>query len=223
VVFSASRRTFLRLGTILALLLTAVVLSAGCGAGRHPAPTGTSDAGAYRGVVLMPPLEPPAFALRDASGAPFDFQKGTAGAITILYFAQMPCGDPCQSALSELAEAISKLPPGRGQPVRLAFVALDSEPDAPERLRAWLGHLSAPIVGLMADPADAGAHMEETLGSLWVSRAPAAQPGQPAAGLFLIYTPDGAAHLAYKQEQATAETWEHDLPKLLREAAWGCH
>ncbi len=219
----ASWRRFARPSAALPLLFVALLLSAGCRGGQHAALVQSPSAGAYRGVVLMPPLEPPPFAFREDSGAPFDFEERTAGAITIFYFAQASCGDACQKALSDLADIIAKLPPDLGQPVHLALVTLDPEPDGPERLRPWLDRLSAPIAGLAADSGAVGPYMEEALGSLWVSPASGAQPGPGTAGLFLIYTPDGAAHLAYKQEQATVETWLHDLPKLLREAAWGCH
>ena len=115
----------------------------------------------YRGVALPAPLEKPRFTLTDTEGRPYDFRERTEGDVTLLFFGYTSCPDICPVHLTNLGEVLRSLPGEVRSRVKVVFVSVDPERDAPERIGEWLQAfdrgLDSTFVGLTGTPAQLAA------------------------------------------------------------------
>ena len=107
----------------------------------------------------------PEFVLTDTSGQTFDFQKHTAGKLTLLYFGYTHCPDECPTSMADVAQALRDVPTSVSSQVTVVFATTDPWRDTGAVLRGWLDkfHTPQPYIGLTGTPAEiAGA--ETTMG-----------------------------------------------------------
>jgi protein SCO1/2 len=143
------------------LALCAVAAATACN-GSKPAPAAVKLHGASfeSGAQLRPE-----FTLVDTKGRPYDFQKMTAGHLTLLYFGYTHCPDECPTSMADIATALRDVPPAVASQVTVVFATTDPWRDNAHVLRAWLDkfHPPTPYVGLTGTPTQiAGA--EVTMG-----------------------------------------------------------
>ena len=122
----------------LMVLLAALVFLAGCGG---PAFKGQTRGGAA-----------PDFTLTDQNGQPFRLSD-QKDRVMLLYFGYTYCPDVCPTSLSDFKQVYQILGTDAGR-VRVVFVTVDPERDAPPRLKQYLaifGSDSA-FVGLSGTP-----------------------------------------------------------------------
>jgi protein SCO1/2 len=108
---------------------------------------GTSSSG-YSGVVLDKPFAKPSQALQDTAGKPFDIAKDTNGKITIVYFGYTHCPDVCPLTMSDLSQALERVPAKVRHNVEVVFVTTDPARDTGPVMRAWLDRFDPSFVGL---------------------------------------------------------------------------
>ena len=153
-----SRRPPLRRGgpaVPLAAALAAVLLAAGCGAGRPAAvPPGPAATGSYHGVGVSPVQARPHFSLRDTDGRPYDFFARTHGRPTLLYFGYTHCPDACPTAMADIRRALEVAAAVRAVVV---FVTTDPVRDTGPVVRQWLDQWSPSFVGLLGNPREVAA------------------------------------------------------------------
>jgi len=209
---------------LLALLLTLVgsLVLAACGstADRGEAARQTETDG-YGGVVMITPLEKPAFTLPDTSGSTFDFARETEGYVTLLFFGYTYCPDVCPVQMATLAAALEELPEDVSSRVRVVFVTADPERDAPERLREFLDNFDPTFIGLIPESREATDDIsKKALRSFW---APITNDdlgegnyavNHPA--VIIAYTTDDLAHVLYPFG-TKKEVWVQDLARMVKD------
>jgi protein SCO1/2 len=107
----------------------------------------------------------PEFVLTDTAGQSYDFQKHTAGKLTLLYFGYTHCPDECPTSMADVAQALRDVPASVSSQVTVVFATTDPWRDTGAVLRKWLDkfHPPQPYVGLTGTPGEiAGA--ETTMG-----------------------------------------------------------
>jgi protein SCO1 len=189
----------------------------------EPAPSAVTEAAAYSGGLVSPPLPKPKFILTDTSGSPFDFAAKTQGFTTLLYFGYTHCPDMCPLEMSTIAQALKKIPPASVDQLKIIFVTTDPERDGPQVLRAWLDHFDKRFIGLT------GSHAAIDAAQIAANLAPAKKSAVRADGAYevghaafvLAYTKDNLAHVIYPGG-VKEEDWAHDLPLLAKET-WADH
>jgi protein SCO1/2 len=206
-VTSSSRR---RQGGLLATVLTAGLLLAGCGgsgdtgttevsqAGHdHSAPATVegNDGGTYAGIDLDPAYQRPQFTLTDTTGATYDFTTATKGKPTLLFFGYTHCPDVCPTTMADIAVALRDVDPALAAQVQVVFVTTDPARDTPAVLGAYLHNFDADLpvtfTGLTADqPA-----IDQAQLSAGVPLAE--EDGQVHSSLLLLYGADDEAHVAF--------------------------
>ena len=194
-------------------MLAAVVL-AGCGLGAAgPQPTTGYH---WTGAEVVHPLVKPEFTLTDQSGKPFDFQRDTAGRVTLLYFGYTHCPDICPENMSMLAFAMKQLPAAVRSHLAIVFVTTDPARDTPPVLAAWLGTFNEGFIGLTGTKAEIDLAQAEARVSM-ASPEPAA-PGSTYyvdhAAQIIAYTPDDLAHVMFFQGMPTSGV-ANDLQRLV--------
>ncbi len=207
------------------MLVAGITASAGCRS-RDRAADG-ADAGAVtyglRGDLYPAPLAKPALVLTDTRGQPYDFQRETAGYLTLLFFGYTNCPDVCPIHMANLGAVIPKLPPDVQDRIRVVFVTTDPARDTPERLKMWLHNFSDAFVGLTGDTATINA-AQRALFLPPSEIGPADSTGAYVVGhsaAVIVFTPDDLAHVRYPFGIRQAD-WAHDLPRLL-EIRWSEH
>jgi protein SCO1/2 len=168
----------------------------------------------FQGVYMPQPQAKPGFTLTDTSGLPFDFQRETAGAVTLLYFGYTHCPDICPGHMATIAGALEKLPGTVASQVRVVFVTTDPERDRPSVIRRWLGTFDPSFVGLTGTP-------DQIVAAQMAAGVPVARRegegedyGVSHAAYVIAYTPDGLAHVLYPFGMRQSN-WVHDLPILV--------
>jgi len=201
----------------LSLFLSAgVVLGALWGQDAKQPFNGRPEA-AYRGGIVTPPLPKPRFVLRDTSGAPFDFWNGTQGAVTLLFFGYTSCPDQCPMHMANIGVALTKLPPGVAEKVKLVFVTTDPARDNPLQLRRWLDNFDKHFIGLTGTEATLAA-VQRVAGVAPAQKTESSNGnyGVNHANYVLAYTKDNLAHVIYPGGVGK-DDWIHDLPLLVKE------
>jgi protein SCO1/2 len=181
---------------------------------------GIGPSAIYRGGLVTPPLPKPGFTLTDTSGAPFDFRSKTEGYVTLLFFGYTNCPDVCPLHMANVAVALKKLPLGFADQVKLVFVTTDPARDSAKALRSWLDHFDKRFVGLTGT--EAAIEAAQLAAGLPPARKTALATGAYGLGhssLVVAYTKDNLAHLIYP-DGVSQQDWAHDLPLLVKEAAW---
>ncbi len=211
-----------RWGLALLLIVVGSLVLAACGSKADQGETGQQrETDGYRGMVMITPLEKPAFTSPDTSGSPFDFVKETEGYVTLLFFGYTYCPDVCPGHMAVLAAALKELPDDVSSRVKVAFVTVDPERDTPERLREWLDNFDSAFIGLVPESQQATDEItQKVLRSFW---APITNEdlgggnyavGHPA--VIIAYTTDNLAHVLYPFGVKKG-AWVHDLPKLVED------
>lgn len=161
------------------------------------------------------PQVKPEFVLTDTSGHPFDFQRETAGMVTLLYFGYTSCPDICPAHMATIAAALDQLPSMVADHVRVVFVTTDPERDRPGVLRRWLDRFDPDFVGLTGS-------QDELVAAQIAANVPVAQRegegkdyGVSHAAQVIAYTPDGLAHVVYPFGMRQSN-WVNDLPILVK-------
>ncbi|MGH7722194.1 MAG: SCO family protein [Candidatus Dormibacteria bacterium] len=204
---TSSRRLGLLLGG-------AALLLAACG-GDSPAPPSPTP---YRwtGAQLVHPLAKPEFNLTDQRGQPFDFQRDSAGHVTLLYFGYTHCPDICPENMSMLAFALKDMPAADRARVQVVFVTTDPARDTPAVLASWLSNYNEGFIGLTGSKTAIDVAQIQARVSL-ASPEPAS-PGSTYyvdhAAQIIAYTPDNLAHIAFFQGMSSAKV-AHDLERLV--------
>lgn len=199
---------------------------AACGSkGSEVATAQQADTDGYRGMVMITPLEKPAFTLPDTSGSPFDFANETEGYVTLLFFGYTYCPDICPAHLAIVAAALKELPEDVASRVKVVFVTADPDRDTPERLREFLDIFDPAFIGLIPESQAATDDISRAaLRSFW---APITNTdlgdgnyavGHPA--VIIAYSTDNLAHVLYPFG-VKKEAWVHDLAKLVNEGWTG--
>lgn len=127
-----------------AVLLSAVVLLAGCGG---------SDVSAeeFRGAVLQQKYDVPSTPLNDTDGQPFSLAEDTDKRLTLVFFGYINCPDICQVVMSSLASAVSRLDESDREQVEVVFVTTDPARDDEAALREYLDRFDPSFIGLTGD------------------------------------------------------------------------
>lgn len=198
----------------MSVALAAVLFLAACGgtAATVPSPTPYQ----WTGAELVHPLPKPEFTLTDQRGQPFDFQRDTAGKVTLLYFGYTHCPDICPEDMAMLAFALKQMSSAARKSVDVVFVTTDPARDTPAVLAAWLGNFNEGFIGLTGDKADVD--LAQTEARVSVASAEPATPGSnygvDHAAQIIAYTPDNLAHLAFFQGMSSAAV-ARDLDRLV--------
>jgi cytochrome oxidase Cu insertion factor (SCO1/SenC/PrrC family)/copper(I)-binding protein len=207
-----------RSATLLALLALALTACAQAGA-PTASPTVSTSASSVpfglQGFYMPQPQVKPEFTLTDTSGRPFDFQRETAGTVTLLYFGYTHCPDICPAHMAIIAAALDQLPSTVTGHVRVVFVTTDPERDRPRILRDWLDTFDPNFVGLTGTP-------DQLVAAQIAANVPVAQRegqgedyGVSHAAQVIAYTPDGLAHVVYPFGMRQSN-WVNDLPILVK-------
>ncbi|MHB8719214.1 MAG: SCO family protein [Candidatus Dormibacteria bacterium] len=197
----------------LAAATGAAFMLVSCGAASTaPSPTPYQ----WTAAVLVHALPKPAFTLTDQRGQPFDFQRDTAGKVTLLYFGYTHCPDVCPQDMAMLALALRSAPPSVRQRVDVVFVTTDPARDTPPVLAAWLSNFNAGFIGLTGDKAEVDLAQREAGVSLASAEpaSPGSNYGVDHAAEIIAYTPDNLAHVAFFQGMSSAAV-ARDLEQLV--------
>jgi protein SCO1/2 len=121
-----------------------LVLLAACG--------GQSNAdGGLHGTVLDPPFEVSATPLTDTDGQPYSLTKDTDKPLTLVFFGYSHCPDICQTVMSDLASAMTRLDDRDRERVDVVFVTTDPARDTRAVLARYLDHFDPAFIGLTGD------------------------------------------------------------------------
>lgn len=210
---------------VTALTVAAALTLSACGSGGEaedePAVSvHTHGSGpAKASTVLDHPFAKPELVLTDTHGQKFDLRKETDGRLTLLYFGYTHCPDACPLTVSNLAIAYKKLPKAQQDKLLVVFVATDPERDTPEELAKWLPSAGHPdFIGLSGDFKT----VQAAARSVGVGVEPPAKDKDGTVmathgKTVLAFSPkDDKAHVIYSGQEATAEDYAKDLPKLLK-------
>lgn len=171
----------------------------------------------YRGALVTPPFEKPAFTLTDTSGNPYDIIKETEGSLVLLYLGYTHCPDVCPTHMADIAGVLKELPADVTKKVRVVFVTTDPARDTPEVLRKWLDLFDKSFIGLTG-PEDTIINLQKTLGINPASKTDLGGGNYAVnhAAYVIAFTPDNLAHTVYPLG-VTEDDWKHDIAKLAKE------
>jgi protein SCO1/2 len=103
------------------------------------------------GAVLDEGYPVPDTALTDTNGAPFSLATDLDKPLTLVFFGYSNCPDICQTVMSALASAQTRLDESQRDRVDVVFVTTDPARDDPATLRAYLDRYDPSFIGLTAD------------------------------------------------------------------------
>ena len=208
---------------MLALVLTAGLLLAGCGSGSDlsgmsgmssspPASVSTPES-RWAGTGLPDPYSRPAFTLTDTTGSPYDFAARTGQQVTLLTFGYTSCPDVCPTTMADIAVALRGMDPALAEQVRVVFVTTDPARDDPATLGSWLDRfdedLPRPFEGLTGSQQQIDAAQQ-------AAQVPLAESnGQMHSALLLAYNKDDVAPVVFDSEAGAADI-SRDLTLLLK-------
>jgi protein SCO1/2 len=93
------------------------------------------------GAVRTEPLDVSSVSLPDASNGDTPMvMRAQPGELLLVYFGYTSCPDICPTTMSDLGQAIRRLPEADAQRVDVAMVTLDPERDTGELLGQYLDH-----------------------------------------------------------------------------------
>jgi len=209
-------------GPALLIIVVGSLVLAACGSQADQAETAQqNETDGYGGIMMITPLEKPAFTLRDTSGFPFDFVKETEGYVTLLFFGFTFCPDVCPVHMARIAAALEELPDEVSNRVKVVFVTADPARDSPERLRVFLDNFDSAFIGVVPESQEAADDISrKALRSFWAPITNEDLGGGNYAvnhpAVIIAYTPDNLAHVLYPFG-VKKEAWLHDLPKMVSE------
>jgi len=131
-------RSAVALLTILLLTLTA------CGGSAQ-------GDGQLHGTRLDPPFEVSSTPLTDTDGQPYSLTRDTDRPLTLVFFGYSHCPDICQTVMSNLASAMTRLDASDRDRVDVVFVTTDPARDTQAALKTYLAHFDPGFIGLTGD------------------------------------------------------------------------
>ena len=120
-----------------------LALLAACGGG--------AESSELTGTVLDPPFEVSSTPLVDTDGAAFSLTDDTDKDLTLVFFGYSHCPDICQTVMSNLASAMTRLDDRDRKRVDVVFVTTDPARDTEAALQQYLAHFDPTFVGLTGD------------------------------------------------------------------------
>jgi protein SCO1/2 len=127
------------------VVLAALLSLAACGGSD---PTGASG---LHGTELDPPFEVSATPLTDTDGQPYSLTKDTDKPLTMVFYGYTHCPDICQTVMSNLASAMTRLDDADRDKVDVVFVTTDPARDTQDVLKRYLSHFDPGFIGLTGD------------------------------------------------------------------------
>jgi protein SCO1/2 len=169
------------------------------------------------GPKIDPPLPKPTFTLTTTDGKPFDFQRQTAGYVTLLFVGYTHCPDVCPVHLTNIAAALHRLGPEVANRIKVVFVTADPVRDTPAVLRQWLDQFDPGFIGLRGDTADVNRILTE------LHLGPPVRESGPGdtsytighSAVVVAFTPDDLAHVIYPFGVRQSD-WVHDLAQMAK-------
>jgi len=159
------------------------------------------------------------FALTDHHGKPrtlADFR----GKAVVIFFGFTQCPDVCPTALSTLAEAMTRLGPDAAR-VQVLFVTIDPERDTADLLSRYVPAFNASFLGLRGD-AEATARVAKEFKVVY-QKVPGQTPDtytmDHSAGMY-VFDPQGRLRVFESHGQG-ADALAHDLREVLRTSGDG--
>jgi protein SCO1 len=128
---------------VAAVLLTLLVPLAACGS--------DDTSGKLHGTELDPPFAVSATPLTDTAGKPFSLTTDTDRPLTLVFFGYSHCPDICQTVMSNLASAMTRLDKRDRERVDVVFVTTDPARDTRAVLKQYLAHFDPGFIGLTGD------------------------------------------------------------------------
>lgn len=125
-------------------LTTVPALLAGCG-------DDASDGEEFAGAVLEQQYDVPATPLTDTDGDAFSLTEDTDKRLTLVFFGYTHCPDICQTVMSSLASALTRLDAADREQVDVVFVTTDPARDDGPALRTYLDRFDPSFIGLTGD------------------------------------------------------------------------
>jgi protein SCO1/2 len=170
-------------------------------------------------TVLSTPFDKPSLILTDTHGEKYDFIKQTQGRPTLIYFGYTNCPDVCPLTMSNIAIAKKALPEADQEKLRVVFVTTDPERDTPASLGKWLKAQDPEFIGLTGDFAtiQAGARR------VGISIDPPTKEKDGTVSSMhgtqvIAFSPKTDRGYVLYSEDATADDYTRDLPKLVKGA-----
>jgi len=111
----------------------------------------STGAGGLHGNELDPPFEVSATPLTDTDGQPYSLTADTDKDLTLVFFGYSHCPDICQTVMSNLASAMTRLDDRDRKRVDVVFVTTDPARDTEAALKQYLAHFDPTFVGLTGD------------------------------------------------------------------------
>ncbi|MFI6943965.1 SCO family protein [Streptomyces sp. NPDC050418] len=210
-----------------ALLAAASFTLTACGSGGDggDTPAAVSEQSEDKAAtVIDQPFEKPDMVLTDTDGKEFDLREQTKGKPTLLYFGYTHCPDVCPLAMSNLAvakkELEKKLPKAELAELKVIMVSTDPERDTPEHLGKWMKSQDPSFIGLTGDFPTVQASAR-TLG-ITIEPPVKEKDGSITSThgkQVVAFSPKtDAGYVLYNAEEATADDYAKDLPKIMKGA-----
>ena len=130
-----------RAAVLLALLLVALTACSSSSASED----------GYRAGQTHQPYQVPSTPLTDTGGQPYSLTKDTDKPLTLVFFGYSHCPDICQTVMSNLTSAMTRLDDADRDRVDVVFVTTDPARDTPTALRAYLDRFDPSFIGLTGD------------------------------------------------------------------------
>lgn len=126
------------------LLLVSLLALTACGGSAQ-------GDGELHGHRLDPPFQVSSTPLTDTDGQPFSLTRDTDKPLTLVFFGYTHCPDICQTVMSNLASAMTRLDDQDRARVDVVFVTTDPSRDTPAVLDEYLTHFDPGFIGLTGD------------------------------------------------------------------------
>ncbi|MGY2703960.1 SCO family protein [Nocardioides sp. HB32] len=127
-----------------ALLIASLLALSACGGSAQ-------GDGELHGHVLDPPFPVSATPLTDTDGQPYSLTKDTDRPLTLVFFGYSHCPDICQTVMSNLGSAMTRLDENDRDRVDVVFVTTDPARDTASALKQYLAHFDPQFIGLTGD------------------------------------------------------------------------
>lgn len=110
-----------------------------------------ADEDGYRAGQTHQPYRVPATTLTDTDGQPYSLTEDTDKPLTLVFFGYSHCPDICQTVMSNLTSAMTRLDAADRDRVDVVFVTTDPARDTPDALRTYLDRFDPSFIGLTGD------------------------------------------------------------------------
>ncbi|MDP3892115.1 SCO family protein [Nocardioides sp.] len=143
-----------RLRPLVAAVVSVGILTSACATtpsqGGDATVVDLNDDGMH-GSLLDDGYEVPDTQLTDTDGAPFSLAEDLDRPLTLVFFGYSNCPDICQTVMSALASARTRLDDAQRDQVDVVFVTTDPARDDAATLRTYLDRYDPSFIGLTAD------------------------------------------------------------------------